>query len=285
MQLDRTRIVIREREFSDVLDLSLQVIRRYAGPLAIALLVGIAPLFALNCYLLSGLVDPHTLDSEGPWPFVWMVLILVVWEIPLATAPATLFLGRALFENQPSVGKVAMDFLKSLPQLIIYQVLFRALLVAPVLPWPWLFTQRAYLNEVILLERNPMFRGRKRGPSTGSRCQALHWGWGGDLFARWLGAIAMGAVMVGLSWSILAKGNEALVSELEWQSLWETRFFHLALWGAIGFFTVVRFLSYLDLRIRREGWEVELILRAEAARLDRDAGLGQSAVRRPGGTP
>jgi hypothetical protein len=29
----------------------------------------------------------------------------------------------------------------------------------------------------------------------------------------------------------------------------------------------VRFLSYLDLRIRHEGWEVELLMRAEGLRL------------------
>ncbi len=43
--------------------------------------------------------------------------------------------------------------------------------------------------------------------------------------------------------------------------------FPLALWLVIGFAAVARFLSYLDVRIRREGWEVELTLRAEAARL------------------
>jgi hypothetical protein len=37
----------------------------------------------------------------------------------------------------------------------------------------------------------------------------------------------------------------------------------------IGFFAIVRFLSYLELRIRAEGWEIELLLRAEAARLAR----------------
>jgi hypothetical protein len=30
-----------------------------------------------------------------------------------------------------------------------------------------------------------------------------------------------------------------------------------------GYLTVVRFLAYLDLRIRREGWEAELMMRAE----------------------
>jgi hypothetical protein len=41
----------------------------------------------------------------------------------------------------------------------------------------------------------------------------------------------------------------------------------LSLWMVAGFMTVVRFLGYLDLRIRHEGWETELLLRAEASRL------------------
>ena len=47
MQLDNTRIVIRERSFAEVLDLSLRVTRRYFGPLVVTLILGIAPLFAL----------------------------------------------------------------------------------------------------------------------------------------------------------------------------------------------------------------------------------------------
>ena len=43
----------------------------------------------------------------------------------------------------------------------------------------------------------------------------------------------------------------------------------LAAWVVVGYFAVVRFLAYLDRRIRCEGWEVELLMRAEAARLTR----------------
>jgi hypothetical protein len=43
----------------------------------------------------------------------------------------------------------------------------------------------------------------------------------------------------------------------------------LSAWLVAGYLAVVRFLQYLDLRIRREGWEIELQLRAEAARLQR----------------
>ena len=40
-----------------------------------------------------------------------------------------------------------------------------------------------------------------------------------------------------------------------------------AAWMVAIYFTVVRYLCYLDLRIRHEGWEVDLRLRAEAVRL------------------
>jgi hypothetical protein len=39
------------------------------------------------------------------------------------------------------------------------------------------------------------------------------------------------------------------------------------LWLVVMFLAVVRFLSYLDLRIKHEGWEVELLMKAEALRL------------------
>ena len=43
----------------------------------------------------------------------------------------------------------------------------------------------------------------------------------------------------------------------------------LAFWIVAVYFAVVRFLSYLDGRIRNEGWEVELLLRAQRGRLTR----------------
>ena len=45
--------------------------------------------------------------------------------------------------------------------------------------------------------------------------------------------------------------------------------FQLSVWIVATYFAIVRFLSYLDLRIRNEGWEVELLMRAEGARLSR----------------
>ena len=44
----------------------------------------------------------------------------------------------------------------------------------------------------------------------------------------------------------------------------------MALWLTAGLMTVFRYFSYLDLRIRQEGWAVELRMRAEASKLQSD---------------
>ncbi|HBO45013.1 MAG TPA: hypothetical protein DD670_14000, partial [Planctomycetaceae bacterium] len=183
MQLDRTRIVIRERSFGEVLDLALCVTRRYFGPLVVTLSVGIAPMILLNAYLLSGMIDegPETTISPG---YLLMLPLFILWEIPLATAPATLYLGQAVFLQRPSGRRIAGDLARSLPQLFLYQVLLRAVLVWPIVTWILLFGQYAYLNEVILLERNPLRQRSPGKPSTQRRCRTLLAGAVGDMWVR-----------------------------------------------------------------------------------------------------
>lgn len=272
MQLDKTRIAIRERTFVDILDLSLRVIRWRAGMLAIALAVGIAPMFALNALLLAGHEEP---DIELNFPLTYMVwlVVLVAWEIPLATAPATLCLGQAMFDDHLSPRRAVVDFLRSLPQLLWYQAVLRAVVLFPP-AWFWLFAARPYLNEVILLERTPFWQRTSLEPSTRRRCRTLHTGQSGDLFARWLGVVALGAILTASWWGSMWMAGGTLVGQWEPVAAMFTHYFHLALWLVVGLFTVVRFLGYLDLRIRREGWEVELAMRAEGARLSRAMEFG-----------
>jgi hypothetical protein len=91
----------------------------------------------------------------------------------------------------------------------------------------------------------------------------------GDLFARWIGAVACGGVLFASLFLSCLTLCGLLFNEWEWEGPTFTFFCPLCLWIVIGVITVVRYLGYLDLRIRREGWEVELLMRAEAARLTR----------------
>lgn len=301
MELDRTNIVIRQRGYVDILDLALRVIRAHAGPLLLALAAGVVPMMLLDTWLLADYSErtyqPGTLVPSVLWNLVltffvgvwdmsrylFFALVLVTWQMPLAAAPATVYLGEALFSTRPSWRKVLRSLRGSAPQLLFYQGLLRGLLVPVVLLaptalsvlaflgllgyWSYLFIGRPYLNEVILLERNPM-RAAKPGAMTSRRRSAvLHSGQGGDLFARWLAAASIGFLLVLSLWLSIGVLRMLLLSELAWTDGMFTFDFQLSLWIVVGFFAVVRFLSYVDLRIRREGWEVELAMRAEGARL------------------
>lgn len=257
MRLDQTRIAIRERSYLEILDLALHVIRTRAGGLLLALLAGGVPLAFFNHWLLAGYLDDF-FEFDVPFRYLLLMLLLVFWEIPIATAPLTLYLGHVLFAERPVPRRIALEWLQSLPQLFLFQVLLR--------PLSALF--RPFLNEVILLERNPLRAKDASGRSTRQRSRTLH---RGDLdpLGRGLGALCLGTLLFGSFFGSLGLLQSLLLGQWEWELSAYTLLFPLALWLVVGYFAVARFLCYLDVRIRREGWEVELSMRAEAARLKR----------------
>lgn len=271
MQLDQTRIAIRERDFLEVLDLALRTIRAHAGPLLVAWLIGAVPVIALNSLLLVQLFE-NCADAGDYMGAGFLVLMLVVWELPLATAAITLYMGEALFVARPSPRRLAASFVGSLGQILWYQVFMRALLTLPVFTWLFLFGTWPYANEVILLERNQMFR--RRGPqeiTTGRRIRRLHSGFAGEVFGRWFSSLLLGGLLLISLVASAFYGQSQLMGDMDLEAndvalAVAVVSSQIGLWLVLGCFAVVRYLSYLDLRIRREGWEVELLVRAEEAR-------------------
>jgi len=262
VQIDRTRIAIRERTWSDNLDLALQVIRTHFGGLMTAALAGVLPMVMLNYAIIR--MFGNRLDEDTSFIAIPLAVLLVMIEAPLATAPITLYLGQALFVEHPSGRKVARDFFSCLPQLLLFQFFVRNLLIFPIVVayalWP-------YLNEIILLERNPL-TARGGQMSTAKRNSLMHQGGSGDNVARAILAGLLALLMV------VAIGNsQAMFFDvlLGLQQGWTAKVLALqgVLWTVVVYFTVARFLSYLDQRIRNEGWEVELFLRAQRERLTR----------------
>lgn len=256
MQLDNHRIAIRERSQPEVLDLALRVFRVSAWPLLPLLGTGIVPMMFLNQWLLADVIALD-LEPQSLAQYALLMLVLVFWEAPLATAPATLYLGQSAFSRRPELRAVAADFFKSLGQLLLFQGVLRLWFA------PWLF-----LNEVILLDRNPIW-GKAGSMTTLRRARALHRGEGAEVLARLLVWTGAGLALLASVWFSIYSLRSVLLNEREFDRTMYTLHFPLALWLVVGYFTVVRFLSYLDLRIRREGWEVELAMRAEQARLTR----------------
>lgn len=265
MQLDKTRVAIRERSFIDLLDLSLAVLREHAWPLALAWLVGAAPAALVNYWLLSDRFIPGAFDLSELPGYLFLLTLLTCWEIPLATAPMTLYLGQVLFFDRPDPARLIKDFFASLPQMLVYNVLPRLFVILiPFYFWFW-----PYLGEIILLERNPWKKRSPLGTSTLTRSGNMHSRNRGELFNRWFSSLMLGSLLIFVFWRSLWFLVRIIAGTIDDVAPQYTVCLPVAVWFVLGFFAIVRFLSYLDLRIRSEGWEVELLLRAEAARLAR----------------
>ena len=245
---DRTLVQIRERSYLEVLDLALVVVRHWPLTLGLAALAGIAPFAALNVWLLS--------DPEVP---MGVLVYLLVLEVPWATAPLTVVLGGLMFGDRPSVGRVVRTLVRSFPSMFLFQFLARTFFMVTFFLYFLIPTRLAFLDEVILLERGKWWSAARRSAALcGQR--------GGELFGQWLAQLVFGAWFVLCFWVGNGQLVRALTSteltwdEPEWSDLRGFRA-QLGIWLAIAFFGVARFLSYIDQRIRQEGWEVELRLR------------------------
>jgi len=298
MELDRTRIAIRERGFLEIMDLSLRILRRYPAPLFITWFLGALPFAALNAVLLGRVVDEFDWGSSAA-RYLWLMIQLVFIEAPAATSLMTLYLGAAMFFENASAGRIWRDWRQSLPALLWLHGLMRGVIPALALTWliwpqesfspaevflPMLClyavairAARPFIGEIVLLERNPLSK-RAGAMTVARRSAALHGPSTGDLMARWLGSAAigvlLGVVLVFGFWSL----QETFVHQWQWGWFMIYAAAPTALWMLAGFFAVVRFLSYLDIRIRREGWEVELRLRAEATRHAQQMAITQSSA-------
>jgi hypothetical protein len=217
--------------------------------------------------------------------------LLVFLEAPLASVLVTAYLGQAVFLEQPRFRGLLLDVAKLSPRLLLCHGLLRGVLPAwlllLLLDRDQMFSVveglflpgvaayaillraiRPYMNEIILLERNPL-RSRSRAAMTiGRRSSLLHNpGAMGDLVLRYMGAsltaVFMALLVFGAIWCVPG----LLFQDWEFSYWLVAGAFPLAMWIVAGYFAVVRYLAYLDLRIRQEGWEVELKLRAEATRM------------------
>lgn len=293
MQLDDTRIVVRERNFLDILDVSLHVMRTFSGPLALTFLVVAGPLFLLNELLIGWMSEPAFEDDrlESTFRFWWAMSLLVFIEAQLASSLSTLFLGQAMFFREVSMRSVLADAIKLFPRVFVCQILLRGVLVAlllvlfierhheftaliefiglPLLALGTMLLRslRPFLSELVLLERNPLRSRNQTAMTVARRSASLHGVAAGDLFARWMGSVIVAMLLIVSLSAAFYVLSGVLFNGWGLSAIWVRGLVPLSMWVTAAYMAVVRYLSYLDLRIRNEGWEVELLMRAEAARL------------------
>jgi len=271
MRLDQAQIVVRPRGVLECLDLALLVCGRRPLGVAIAAALGAVPMILLNRLAFGGA------ESDDAFP---AFLLLTALEMPWAAAPLTVFLGQAVFSGRftaASWRECLRTAAGAIGPMLLYQALLRGLaFVTCIGPLAWV-PAAYYLSPVILLER-----GRTTGVP--GRCLALTrcgldrimllllidatlliGGWlAGTWFLETFASLWRGGArddVVRAAFDPFAEDGDAALAAVRAFASWPSQ---IAFWAAAMLVTAYRFFTYIDTRIRHEGWDVELKFRAAA---------------------
>ncbi len=296
MQLDKTHVVIRVRTLSEIGDLAMVMIRKYPSALLVGFLAGALPWIVFNAAALSwipieenqyGISDDEArgeLFRYGAW-----MLLLIALQTPIAGVFTTIYLGQAVFEKRPTWSAVFREGRRqfwrwfwvlgvkrlAIPSLLLvavrygtrFNAFFDVLLPLVILVLMTIVrASRPFAPEILLLEQCPL---RAKAPgviNAARRSKSLHSPMSSELSGRFLsvGFIA-GVLFLSVLWTMI--WVRGIVSgKWDWGLFVLLVLIPAAAWVIAGLSILIRLLNYLDTRIRLEGWEVELAIRAEAIR-------------------
>jgi hypothetical protein len=261
MKLEDLQVEIRPRSPGQLITLAIRLLQERRRPLLVAFAFQSAGVAGLATLLLVGLeVEPVV---------AWCSTLLLA---SLFSAPVVVTASQLVFSPRPSWRSVLEALLRRGPLFALLFLAARAGLVLGLLLLiaPGLLLLRAtwFIGPIALLEgtepRATLRRSRRFGTGFGGHLlghAAL------SVFFFLVLALAFGSMLWFLHEQVLAPTIPGLAAT----KLRDVYLHLVALLGvalASPFATLTWFLAYLDIRIRREGWDLELALRARAAELE-----------------
>lgn len=256
MNLDHARIVLRPRSLAEVLDLSFRVCFSRAFSLYLRLsAIFLLPSFAL-CLLLYHLLEWDALS-------VWLIAFVLAG---LFQGVFTVAAGKLIFAEELTAGEVLRDFrgrLGSYIGALVLSRLYIAMSAVFIITLPIVWTPLCFVHEACLLEMASAGEAPRRS-------------W---RFAAGNSSLAF-MVLVSL---LLGQGAGVVAAEMIGQAIVTDVFqlgtpfgtlteAYISPYALFGFFISVpvvataRFLSYIDIRTRTDGWDIQLKFMAIAAR-------------------
>lgn len=250
-------LLLRDRAVVDVFDLALRFVARHWKKLARLTAIVVMPWF-----LVTWLVG----ETLG-WGWAWALALFLSL---FAQAPFTLLASRLVFEDTVPLGKVMRDAMGELPKLVALRFV-QALLVGIaacvfVVPAFWAGSVLLFSTESLMLEKG----------TTGAAISR----------SNRLASSSAGDAIVAVLLLVLLEGAFVLLGELAGRSLLEdllqvnapASMFEaggsplalLGFWLFVPYHAVARFLAYINMRTRAEGWDVQTRFLAIASRDERE---------------
>ncbi len=252
MNVLSAKIALRDRTLLDVLDLAL----RFTVAHWVAF-VKMSAVVSVPCFLVTWQVAVH-----WGWYAGWASALLLAG---FAEAPYVALASRLVFDERVRTREALVVALRALPRLALLRLLQLTSVVSASLfflvPGIWLAALFFFGTEVVVLEQ---------ASATGaiSRLQRLGTGFFGDVVMALLAISALYVLGILLG---NATGH-AILEELLQIRLRPTEdevggpIALFSAWLAMPTLTVARFFVYLNLRTRREGWDIQTRFAALAAR-------------------
>lgn len=288
MRFDKTFIAIRDRSILEIFDLSLLVVTDHFKPLFWLLVIGATPWVLIDWWLVGWMSQTDEFISF----YYWFMLLLIIGQAQIGTAFMTHYLGQAMFVGRPGIWATVKGVMKThlyfwwlhisfrmvlpiiLCCLLVDQDDIESAIAVGVLLVPGLTmiglsvrAMRPFMSEILLLERTPIGKKDDQQVYFKRRSHALHVSGGADLFGRFT-ISGMLAIPLGFAcFSLFVTIDSVLNIRANSEYSWSPYYWVAAMWIVAGFICVTRFLSYIDTRIRQEGWAVELRMRAQGQRL------------------
>jgi hypothetical protein len=250
MNLLAARVVLRQRSLADTLDLALPFCLANKRPLGVLSVVMLGPVAALIAFL--------RIRRHWAWPALWAV---VAAASLLLEGVFTVALGELLFKPpaEARVRSYVARFLRRFPALCVAVtvrqvvlafaaslVVFPVFIAAP----PSIFVPEALLLEGATLGK-ALARSRALARNRAGVCIGI---WLASALLPVFGAVAMDVACNSLFGFVLQLGSPT-------GELFADGGSGVAVLGAllaVPLAAAVRFLGYVDLRTRKEGWDIQL---------------------------
>ena len=253
MNVLQARVALRERTLLDVIDLSLRFVMSHLGVYARVSAAVLIPAFLAS----------WAIAARFGWWWGWIGAVLLGL---IASTPFTALASRLVFEADVGTSESLRIALRSLTRMIacrILHVLGVAMgLIFFVVPGMWVAMLFFLLSEVVILEH--------AGFGTAlARLMRLLAGHSGDILMALLVITLLHLIAVVLG-DMVGRGIlEELLQVQAPATLFEAGGSALGLvgfWLAVPVLTTARLFVYLNLRTRREGWDIQTRFAAIDAR-------------------